>query len=310
MPPAQARVAIVGCGRITEVGYLPALATLGEARLAAVVDPDLARCARIAPGTTAFGSLEDLLCVEAPDLVVVATPAVTHLPVAREAAAAGVRSLVEKPPAATLAEARELALLVPEPHLGFNRRFDPRLVALRAAVAAAGPGVLDLRVRLSITPRAWGAYGQHDGPLLDLGPHALDLVWWLSGREPESVVRHDAPAGSERLELTWDGGRASVDLSHTAGWHELVEARVGGRACGRVSAGGLVGRIAGRLRGGASPLPATLAAQLRAALDPSPGIPPAGARDGVRVMALIEAALRSRENGGSWVEVAEVSPVA
>ena len=34
------------------------------------------------------------------------------------------------------------------------------------------------------------------------------------------------------------------------------------------------------------------------------------ARDGVRVMALIDAALRSRENGGSWVEVAEVSPVA
>lgn len=307
--PASARVAIAGCGRLTEVGYLPALALLGGIELTAVVDPDRERCARVAPGTPAFGSLGELLAAARPDLVVVATPTATHLPLAREAAAAGVRTLVEKPPAATLAEAQELAQLVPEPQLGFNRRFDPRLEELRDTVRAAGRGELELRLQLSIAPRAWGAYGTHDGPLLDLGPHVLDLAWWLSGREPERVRRHDGPDGVERLEVAWTGGRAEVELSHATGWRELVEARVGGRVCGRVAAGGLAGRIAGRLRGGASPLPATLAAQLRAALGRLDGTAPAPARDGIRVMALIAAALRSREKGGSWVEVTGMSPV-
>ena len=50
-----------------------------------------------------------------PGLVVIAAPAATHLALACEAAMAGVRSLVAKPPAETLADAGGPAALEPAP---------------------------------------------------------------------------------------------------------------------------------------------------------------------------------------------------
>ena len=130
---APLEVAIAGCGRITEVGYLPALARTPTVRLVGVVDPDGERCARVAPNVPAYPDLGAARGGR-PDLIVIAAPAAAHLPLAREAADAGVGSLVEKPPAHTLADTVALAALEPAPFMGFNRRFDPDLSALRDRV--------------------------------------------------------------------------------------------------------------------------------------------------------------------------------
>ncbi|PUB30286.1 putative dehydrogenase [Promicromonospora sp. AC04] len=79
----------------------------GLARLSAVVDP---REPDDAPASW-FASLGDLLSADAdalPDVVVLATPIHTHLPLARAAMEAGIDVLLEKPTAASLAEHAEL----------------------------------------------------------------------------------------------------------------------------------------------------------------------------------------------------------
>ncbi len=300
-------MAIAGCGRIAEVGYLPALARTPAARLVGIADPDADRCARLAPGVPAYPDLEQLLEARRPDLVVVASPAATHLALVREAARAGVRSLVEKPPAATLDDARALAALEPPPYMGFNRRFDPELAALRERVRGGTQGALRLVIEFSILPSAWGAYTASGGPLLDLGPHAVDLASWISGQPPRRVRSLGGGDMDESFEIEWDGGRADIRVSHVSAWRESVDVRNQSGRVGRVAAGGIRRRIASRLRGFGSPLPATLGAQLAAVAGEQRGEPDervARAGDGVVVMAVLDGVLRSRSDGGSWVDVA------
>lgn len=302
-------VAIAGCGRITEVGYLPALAHTPGVRLVGLADPDIDRCARLAPSVPAYPDLARLLETQRPGLVVVAAPASVHLALALEAAEAGVRSLVEKPPARTFEDTVALAALNPAPFMGFNRRFDPDLAALRTRVHEGARGALRLVLELSISPRAWGAYTAGDGPLLNLGPHLVDLAGWISGRIPQRVRSVDAAEGDERFEIEWEGGRAEVHVSHASGWRESVDVRDERGRVGRVADGGLRRRVASRIRGGGSPLPATLGAQLAALASERLGTPDdrlARGDDGVRVMAVLDGVLRSRSDGGSWVDVATV----
>ena len=120
--PDELRLGLVGCGRLAEVGYLPALARVTRFRLVAVADPDPVRRAAAAPGVDAYGSAEELLAAAAVDAVGVASPVQTHLAAARAAAAAGVTALVEKPPVRDVAEARALAELRPTPRLAADYR--------------------------------------------------------------------------------------------------------------------------------------------------------------------------------------------
>jgi predicted dehydrogenase len=299
-------VAIAGCGRITEVGYLPALAHIPTVRLVGIADPDGDRCARLAPGVPAYPDLEGLLEAQHPELLVIAAPASTHLPLAREAAEVGVRSLVEKPPARTLADAVALAALDPAPLLGFNRRFDPNLAALRTRVRESGRGPLRLALELSISPGAWGAYTAGDGPLLNLAPHLVDLAIWISEQAPQRVRSVEAGEDDEWFEIEWDGGRADVHVSHASGWRESVDVRDERGRVGRVAVGGLRRRVASRMRGAGSPLPATLGAQLTAVARQHRGMPDdrlALAVEGILVMAVLDGVLRSRLDRGSWVDV-------
>ena len=81
-----------------------------------------------------------------------------------------------------------------------------------------------------------------------------------------------------------------------------------GRRIARVSTGGLTAAITGRLRPPSEhPLVASLAAELESFAAAARGerrAELATARDGVAVMAAIEAARRSAANGGGWEPLA------
>src|SRR5689334_11487802 len=121
------RLGLIGCGRLAERGYIPALRRARGIRLSAVADPVPGRCADVAPGVPAFAGAAEVLEAGAADALVLATPAHALLGDARLAAAAGVPTLVEKPPAPTVRDTEELAALEPMPFVGFNRRFEPAL---------------------------------------------------------------------------------------------------------------------------------------------------------------------------------------
>jgi predicted dehydrogenase len=102
------RVGIVGCGSIARAHALSYQSKAVE--LVGVVDRDHERAEAFAAshGTTAYGSIRELLD-QAPDLVSVATPPGNHTEVAVELLESGTSVLLEKPPAPTLADMDALA---------------------------------------------------------------------------------------------------------------------------------------------------------------------------------------------------------
>lgn len=299
------RVGIVGCGRLTERGYLPALRSLPGLRLVAVADRDERRAGRLVD-CPVFASAELLLEAVPVHLLVIATPAAAHLDDARAAAAHGVLALVEKPPAPDSVQAAALAALDPAPVVGFNRRFEPCYRAARAA--AVETEGLHVDVQFSTLPSAWGAHEASDGPLTDLGTHVIDLASWISGRPVTQV------AVLEALPLRWvftaelGDVNARLDVGHATSWRERLRLEDGhGRLVGRADAGGRLRRARDRARRRGSPLVASLARQLEAAAQRvagGVGTDLATAADGLRVMRVLDAVRLSAERGGLSCAVA------
>jgi predicted dehydrogenase len=288
------RIGLVGAGRLGEQGYVPALAAAPGVRLAAVAEPDPVRRRRVAAGAgvPGFGGAEELVAAGGVDALVLATPAVAHLGDARLATGAGLPVLVEKPPAADLAGAVELTRLHPAPWIGFNRRFDDGVAALRAAV----PRGAEVGVFLEISYRrgGWGAHTVRDDALTDLGPHLVDMARWLTGADGTQVRR--AVVGPERAEfdLALGAARARIRCVTDRPHRERIEVRHrAGGLVGRLVRGGLVAAVRGRLGPrGPHPLVASLTAQLAAFSravrgEPEPTL--GTAADGVAVMAVLDA---------------------
>jgi predicted dehydrogenase len=295
------RIGIAGCGRIAERGYVPAALAAEGVTIVGFADPDserLDRCRRLwAEGdaeASGFADAASLLKAVAIDLLVVAAPAGHHVALTTEAAAAGVRSLVEKPPAPDLEGARRLAGLDPQPLVAFNRRF-LQGAELRGAIPAEGWLELDLELRFRRD--AWGAHEARDEAILDAGLHLIDLACDLTGSAPIAVRRAELDHERAALELELARGRARLTCATDRGHREAVTVRDrSGKLLGRSTWGGIQTRVAGLL-GKPDPLVLSLQRQLEAVEGA------ATADDGVAAMAVVEAARRSADLGGAEVTV-------
>ena len=145
-------------------------------RLVGVVDPNLDRADAVARefGCRAFGSVEQMLTTHSEVRAAsVAAPTVHHLEVARSLMEGGVDVLIEKPLAASLAEAEELVQLAAAhkrvAQVGHLERFNP---AVRATVPLLTHPMFFEVHRLSVfTPRSLDV-----DVVLDLMIHDLDIV--------------------------------------------------------------------------------------------------------------------------------------
>jgi len=323
------RLGIAGCGRIAERGYIPAALAAEGVTIAAFADPNperLDRCRALwsdgGGEARGYAGLPALLEAEPIDLLVVAAPLAHHLPLAEEAAAAGVRSLVEKPPTPDLSTAQRLAALDPEPLLAFNRRF-LQGAELRDAIPAEGWLELDLELRFRRD--TWGAHEVRDEALLDAGIHLIDLACHLAGADPIAVRRARVEPERAELELELSRGRARIRCATDRRHREVVAVSDrAGRMLARSAWGGLRNRLAGAL-GKPDPLALSLQRQLEAVK--AAGVPLleqqmgrlhqghphrllANAADGATAMAVVEATRRSAELNGAEVTVAPVAEVA
>lgn len=327
------RLGIAGCGRIVERGYVPAALVAEGVTIAGFADPDpgrLGKCAALweresheKPRT--FASAPELLRDEPVDLLVVAAPAAHHLALAEEAAAAGVRALVEKPPAPDLAAAEQLAVVDPQPFLAFNRRF-LQGDELRDAVPAEGWLEIDLELRFRRD--AWGAHVSHDEALLDAGIHLIDLACHLTGAAPIAVRRAQVEPERASFELELSRGRARIECATDRSHRETITIRDrAGKPLARSTWGGIRTRLSA-LTGRPDRLVLSLQRQLEALRDLTPqlhhplhpaevgsgavggrrrGIRLASAADGIAAMSVVKAAHRSAEMGGAEVIVAPVA---
>lgn len=179
------RVAVVGAGSMGR-NHARVLQTLPNAELVAVVDEQLETAEHVARlhGGKAFDRIEDAL-MDTVDAAVVAVPTQHHFEVAKALIQAGVHVLVEKPIAATPAQAKELGALAQRERIilgaGHVERFNPaiRLLAERLAAGALGR-VFEVRAR-RVGP--FPKRVRDVGVALDLGTHDLDVMRFVVGSE-------------------------------------------------------------------------------------------------------------------------------
>lgn len=286
------RVGIIGCGRIAQHGYVPAIAGCDAVEVVALADPVGRRCEMLAracvlePSTyTDARALIDDKLVEA---VIVASPAGEHLAAVRLAAATRLPCLVEKPPTPDAASARELAALEPRPWIGFNRRFQQGLELLDQIPVR---GRLELELELRYRRASWRAHTVCDNALLDLGPHLIDLALLLAG-DGDVISAVTSPERAELL-LELERGSARIRCATDRSHLERAVVRAGGVEVAASRGPGLAGATVARLRRGEHPLVASLRSQLEAFATAARGGDPgllATADDGVRVMELVKAA--------------------
>jgi predicted dehydrogenase len=304
-PSAELKIGLAGCGRLAQRGWLPALGRLAGVRLTAVADPEPARCSAMAAGVAVHPSASDMIEAREIDAVILATPVASHVAYARQAAEAGLPCLVEKPPAPDLEGALELAAIEPPPWIGFNRRFAGELRPVRDSVPTAEP--IRLELRLHYRRASWAPFAVDDDVLLDLGPHLIDLAGWLGRAAVGEVRTRHLTTTRARLELRFAGNRGSANIGCATDrlHNEVVGVYDGaGRRISQASSGGWAAAITGRLRPPTEhPLVVSLAAELESFAAAARGERReelATARDGVAVMAAIEAARRSAARNGAW----------
>lgn len=138
------RIAVAGAGIIGQA-HIAALRAQPSATLSAIVDPAPAAAAQAASlGVPLYRSLEELLALDRPDAVVLATPNALHLPQALSCIAAGVATLLEKPLTPTVAQGRELveAVRLHKARLlvGHHRAHSPIMTSAREAIASGQLG--------------------------------------------------------------------------------------------------------------------------------------------------------------------------
>ena len=131
---------------------------------------------------------------DAHDLVVVAAPNREHVPLGLAAVEAGLHLVVDKPLAASVADAQRLvdaaAARGVVASVFHNRRWDGDFLTLRRLVSGGALGELVLvesrfdRWRPEVDPGKWREGGDPEdagGILFDLGPHLIDQVLELLG---------------------------------------------------------------------------------------------------------------------------------
>jgi len=179
----RTRVAVVGCGHLGAI-HARLLAARGDAELVAVVDPLAESRERVATAMNCRGCAEPKELVGLVDAAVVAAPTGLHAGVSVPLLEAGIDLLVEKPLAATVEEARTIAIAARRcgrtVGVGHVERFNP---AWQAMVARSGAATYVEAVRTApFTFRSLDV-----GVIHDLMIHDIDLVLSLDPGRLERV---------------------------------------------------------------------------------------------------------------------------
>jgi predicted dehydrogenase len=170
-------------------------------RLVGVVDPQLDRADAVARefGCRAFGSVEQMLTTHSEVRAAsIAAPTIHHLEVARSLMEADVDVLIEKPLAASLAEADELMQLATThkrvAQVGHLERFNP---AVRATIPLLTRPMFFEVHRLSVfTPRSLDV-----DVVLDLMIHDLDIVLSFANSPVREVRAVGLPILSGKVDI-------------------------------------------------------------------------------------------------------------
>jgi predicted dehydrogenase len=318
------KLGLIGCGRAAEHLYAPVLARAAGVQVIAATDPVAERrdlVARRLPECRAVGSAEELVRLPGLDGVIVATPPAEHAAVARLARRADLAVLIEKPLAATLEEALEMASFFRGYRrtvmVGFNRRRWRAIVRLKRALRVSPPP-RDARIELLMLGdmSVWSPIAGPAGALEDLASHQFDLLRHLFGCEIATVAARSTSATEFEMTVELASGHvARLRAGHVGASRESIrvgfgrrvfEARMGSMRIAPASGGArrlldLADRVARALRREPSSLTHSFRLQIETfARGIRTGEPVApNVADGVAAAAAVAAAQRSLRQGGA-----------
>ena len=178
----RTRLALVGAGRMGQT-HLAALAASDRVEVTDAVEPaPTAEVRAWAAGRRIHPSLGDLLAHSTPDGVLIAAPTAEHGALTRQAVAAGVPVLCEKPAGVSAAELRATARFAADRgvlvQVAYWRRYLPGLAQLRERILAGDLGSLYLTaaVQWDGEPPAAVFRATSGGIFLDMGVHEIDQI--------------------------------------------------------------------------------------------------------------------------------------
>ncbi|AZN42596.1 Gfo/Idh/MocA family protein [Paenibacillus albus] len=195
------KVGVVGIGAIAHIFHLPNYKNHSQVELAAVADIDFGRAQQAAEqwGAVAYKSAEAMFREAGLDAVSICTFNASHAELAIAALEAGLDVLVEKPMTATAEEAERLVQTAERTGrilmVGMSSRYRYDVSALKGIVDSGELGDIYFAkariIRRRGVPKGWFTSKELSGggPMMDIGVHALDAVWWLMGMpEPDNVL--------------------------------------------------------------------------------------------------------------------------
>ncbi len=196
-------IALVGCGKVSGYGHLPAIQASQEWELVGIADTDPARLEEVrAKYGVAFAVADYRKLLDMPglDALVVATHLDTHCRITTDALEKGIHVLCKKPMAANIDECQQMVNAAREYNrmlvVNFNTRCGPVYRRIKQFIDNGEIGkVRVVRIIYNWSCHQWKPLQRMEtfmaggGPLLDSAVHFFDGVRWYTGQE---FVRIDA----------------------------------------------------------------------------------------------------------------------
>ena len=217
------RFAVLGAGRIGQV-HADAIASVPGAVLVAVTDAMPAAAQAVADKHGC--EIRDMAQIEAAsdiDAVVICTPTDTHADLIERFVKAGKAVFCEKPVDLSVARVQDCLKVVNRVDgklmVGFQRRFDPDFRALKAAIDDGKIGDVEMVTLTSRDPAAppIGYIERSGGIFRDMTIHDFDVARWLLGEEPVSVMAAASVLTDPAIGKVGDFDSANVILTTASG---------------------------------------------------------------------------------------------
>ena len=186
---ARLKVGVIGAGNWGR-NHVRTLATMPGAELTAVCDASAGTRDKLAKQYPAILVTPDVdALLKKVEAVVIAAPAITHADLARQAIAAGIPALVEKPFALSVRDAEDIAERSAKAGVpllaGHLLEYHPVVEKLREMIAAGAFGqvyyLYGQRVNL-------GQVRPDENALWSFGPHDVSVALFLMGQAPATVA--------------------------------------------------------------------------------------------------------------------------
>lgn len=222
------RFALLGAGRIGKV-HARAVTSSPEAKLVAVADamPEAAHAIASQYGCE-VRSIDAIAIAKDIDAVVICTPTDTHADLIEKFSNARKAIFCEKPIDLSIKRVQECLAVVDKNKsifmVGFNRRFDPHFMAVRAAIDAGEIGAVEMVTIVSRDPGPPPVdYIKRSGGILrDMTIHDFDMARFLLGEEIKTVSAQASVLVDKAIGKAKDFDSVSVMLSTAKGRHATI----------------------------------------------------------------------------------------